>query len=339
MTVQIQMQPFNFKVVPSDDENAHVPVSVAGQTMVDVQNILDDIGSEMVRQELRLQNGVPEGLLRRFSLSMDMSSGRDVGAVTEGDDTLMLDALNNLIRELELANMTEGRGAPSNHLEAYARRKLAHDMLALSEHLDGYRLYFGVGDNLKHFNLSRREAVSKIAEDTERSISGAVIGRISQDPARKGRWLISNGGEGVPITFASNIASSDIPLFAEAGPLIASGTVVCGDGGEVKELRAVVGCYSFPSVKFHRIITADRDIVLLNPVEAVPGVNQKGKWTLGCDDLGISVAKDSWDECVVAFHEYFAFLWETYVETDAEFEGEEQEIRDLLLSMAPVGMQ
>lgn len=339
MTVQIQMQPFNFKVVPSDDENAHVPVSVAGQTMVDVQNILDDIGSEMVRQELRLQNGVPRSLLRRFSLSMDMSSGRDVGAVTEGEDTLMLDALNNLIRELELANMTEGRGEPGNHREAFARRKLAHDLLALSGHLDGYKLYFGVGDNLKHFNLTRKDAVKRIAEDTERSISGAVIGRISQDPVRKNRWLISNGGEDVPVTFASNISSTDIPLFAEAGPLIASGTVVCDDDGDVRELRAVVGCYSFPSVKFHRIITADRDIVLLNPVEAIPGVNQKGKWTLDCDDLGISVSKDSWDECVIAFHEYFAFLWETYVETDGEFEGEEQEIRELLLSMAPVGMQ
>ena len=154
---------------------------------------------------------------------------------------------------------------------------------------------------------------------------------------RKNRWLISNGKDSVPITFASNISSTDIPLFAEAGPLIASGTVVTDDIGEVKEVRAVVGCYSFPTVKFHRMITANRDLVLLNPVEASPGYNaKKGLWTLDCEALGISESKPSWDECVIAFHEYFMFLFETYAESDDEFDGEEKEIRDLLLSMVPV---
>ena len=74
----LMQQPFNFKVVPVDDENARVPVSVAGQTMVDVQRILTDIGTSMVRQELRLQNAVPGSLTARFDLAMSSSSGRDV---------------------------------------------------------------------------------------------------------------------------------------------------------------------------------------------------------------------------------------------------------------------
>ena len=292
MTRQIQMQPFNFKVVPTDDENAHVPVSVAGQTMVDVQNLISDIGAMMVRQELRLQNAIPASLTDRFDLTMGSASGTDVGASSDREDTLMLDALNQL---------------------------------------------YGRGDDLKRFRLTRRDAVREVAEDTAVSFQGAVIGTISQDPVRRNRWLISNGRDSVPITFASNISSTDIPLFAEAGPLIASGTVVTGEDGEVREMRAVVGCYSFPTVKFHRIITADRDIVLLNPVEANPGYNaKKGMWTLDCEALGISESKPSWDECVIAFHEYFTFLFETYAETDDEFEGEEKEIRDLLLSMVPV---
>lgn len=334
------MQPFNFKVVPKDDENAHVPVSVAGQTMVDVQNLLNDIGSLMVRQELRLQNAIPASLLRRFSLSMDASSGNGVDTVTEGEDGLMLDALNKLIEELELANMVESRGEAGNHREALARRKLSRDMIALAEHLDGYDLFYGKGEDLKRFRLTRMDAVRKVAEDTAMSFQGALIGTISQDPVRRNRWLISNGSESVPITFASNISSTDIPLFSDAGPLIASGTVVMDDSGDVKELRAVVGCYSFPTVKFHRIITPTRDILLLNPVVAQPGYNKaKGMWTLDCEDLGISESKPSWDECVMAFHEYFAFLWETYAESDDEFEGEEKEIRDLLLSMAPVTVE
>ncbi len=331
------MQPFNFKVVPIDDENSHVPVSVAGQTMVDVQKLITDIGSMMVRQELRLQNAIPEPLLRRFSLSMDMSAGKDVGAVTEGEDTLMLDALNGLMRELDIANMPDTWSEPGNHREALARRTLAQDILALADHLDGYDFRYGSGDDLKRFRLTRRDAVENIAKDQSQSFQGAVIGTISRDQVRKNRWLISNGKDSVPITFASNISSTDIPLFAEAGPLIASGTVVTDDIGEVKEVRAVVGCYSFPTVKFHRMITANRDLVLLNPVEASPGYNaKKGLWTLDCEALGISESKPSWDECVIAFHEYFMFLFETYAESDDEFDGEEKEIRDLLLSMVPV---
>ncbi len=331
------MQPFNFKVVPTDEENAHVPVSVAGQTMVDVQNLISDIGAMMIRQELRLQNAIPASLTRRFDLSMGSASGTDLGASTDGEDTLMLDALNQLVRELDVANMPDTWSEPGNHREALARRKLAGDIVALSDHLEGYDLRYGKGDDLKKFRLTHKEAVREVADDTSVSFQGAVIGTISQDPVRKNRWLISNGRDSVPITFASNISSTDIPLFAEAGPLIASGTVVTGEDGEVREVRAVVGCYSFPTVKFHRIITANRDIVLLNPVEANPGFNtKKGLWTLDCEALGISEAKPSWDECVIAFHEYFTFLFETYAESEDEFEGEEKEIRDLLLSMVPV---
>lgn len=331
----LMQQPFNFKVVPVDDENARVPVSVAGQTMVDVQRILTDIGTSMVRQELRLQNAVPGSLTARFDLAMSSSSGRDVDAEAEGDDTLMLDALTGLIKELELANAPESHDAPGNHREALARRALSKDILALADHLVGYDLYYGTGEDLKRFRLTRREGLREIAEDTSLSFNGAVIGTIRPDPVRKGRWLISNGKDSVPVTFASNISTTDIPLFSEAGPIIASGTVVTDEDGNVKEMRAVIGCYSFPTVKFHRAITAARDIILLNPVEAIPGYNaKKGMWTLNCDDLGISVSKPSWDECVVAFHEYFVFLWETYEENDGELEGEEAEVRDFLRSLA-----
>ena len=70
-------------------------------------------------------------------------------------------------------------------------------------------------------------------------------------------------------------------------------------------------------------------------MEAIPGYNsKKGTWTLDCDALGISISKPSWDECVIAFHEYFVFLWETYEENDGELEGEEAEVRDFLRSLA-----
>ncbi len=329
------MQPFNFKVIRRDDENAQVPVSVAGQTMVDVQNLLTDMGELMIRREMRLQNGIPTGLMGRFNLCMDLSQGRDVGAVTEGEDTLMLDALNQLIGEFDVANLPEALDQPNNHLEAVARRKIFRDMLALVDHLEGYDFFYGTDSGMKKLRMNRRERFEALAANDSGTYPGAVIGTISQDPVRKHRWVISNGEYDIPISFASNIAVSDIPLFSKAGPLIASGTVVMDADGNVREMKGVNGCYSFPCVKFHRIITSARDIVLLVPAEAVPGYDPvRRMWSLDNADLGIEVSKPTWDQCVIAFHEYFEFLWETYCESDDEFEGEEKEISDLLKSMA-----
>ncbi len=331
----MEMQPFNFKVIRTDDESSHVPVSVAGQTMVDVQRLLTDIGSLMLRRELRMQGPVPEELLRRFSLSMELSSGKDVNAVTEGEDTLMLDALNQLMRELDLVGIGSRQEEPENHMEALARNDIARDILALNDHLDGFTLSYGKDGSMKKFRIANRGKLESEVLDGRTSFPGAAIGVIRADPVRRNRWLMYNDVDGVPIRFGPNIAPSDIPIFAESGPLIASGTVVTDGKGKVIEMKDVVGCYSFPSVKFHRAITAERDIVLLNPVEAVPGYNsKKGLWTLDNEDLGISVSKPSWDACAAAFHEYFVFLWETYVETDGDFEGEELEIRDFLRSLA-----
>lgn len=325
------MQPFNFRIVPKGEGASDVPGSVAMDVMQDIQRMLTDIGELMIRRELRLQGRIPEPIISRFSLSKEAEDGE---AVTEGDDTLMLDALNQLFDELDQANMPEIHGKPSNHVEAYARRDISRDLLALCDHLDGYNLMYGSEGSLRKLRFNRREKLEAEASMDCSAFPGAVIGIISADPTRSGRWVVSSENGPVPVTFDRNIDRSDIPLFSRSGPVIAAGTVVTDGTGAMTELRSVIGCYSFPSVKFHRIITAKRDIILLVPADAVPKYDsRKGMWSLENEQLGISVSKPSWDECVLSFHEYFAFLWEMYKESDGELEGEELEIRDLLRSM------
>ncbi len=327
------MQPFEFRIVPKGDASEHVPESTAMQAVADVQKLLEDIGRNMIAKEMRLQGEVPGKLLKRFDLSgIGSRGGNEV--VAEGDDTLALDALNKLMEELDRANMPEVVPAPSDHVEAVYRRSVCRDILDLCDHLDGNSLLYGSGRASRKLRVNRRERLESDAENILPQFTGAIIGSISRDPARKGHWTISNGKSSVPITFGSRISPADIPLFVKAGIVIASGTVEMDPEGNVIGLSSATGIYSFPSVKFHRIITADRDIVLLNPAEAVPSHNPStGIWSLSNDDLGIYVSKPSWDECVMAFHDYFAFLWETYKESEGPFEGEEQEIRDLLLTM------
>ena len=326
------MQQFNFKVVGADNPDEEVPVIVAGQIMVDIQNLLTDVGVLMVRQELRTQRLLPEGIGERFSLKLQGHGG---ASGVRKDSSLLEDALFQLCAELDRANLSSTvPPETSNHIEAAGRKKIASDVLALSKHLDGYVLTYGTEGAMRKFRMNARRSLEKEVAMDLSAMPSAVIGVVSRDPEHSNRWLIDNG-EPIAISFADSVDRSDILSFPGMGPLIAVGNVTFDDNGEPSGIRNVTSCYMFPSVRFHRIITSERDLLLLTPVEACPGYNHdKGLWTLVNEDLGIDVSKPSWDSVVAAFHEYLMFLWETYVESDEEFEGEEKEIRDLLKSYA-----
>lgn len=324
------MQQFNFKVISAEDADAEVPVSVAGQIMVDVQSLIAHTGELLVRQELRTQDSLPDWVGDRFTLRMQGS-----GAGPRKDGDLLEDALVRVCAELDRANLsTTVPEEVSNHIEAVCRRGIARDVLDLWDHLDGYVLTYGVEGEMRRFRMNARRSLEAEASADLSSMPSAIIGVISRDPERRGRWLISNTRTPVPIQFDDSVPEADRESFPGMGPVIATGRVVL-DGDRMVGMRDVTACYVFPVVKFHRILTEDRDVRLLNPVMACPGYNAaKGLWTLVNEDLGIDIAKPSWDEAVWAFHEYFMFLWETYAESDEEFEGEERDVSELLRSMA-----
>ncbi len=332
------MKSYGFRVLPAED-GAAVPVAVAGQSMVDIQKLLTDIGTMLIRAELRVQGEVAPSLKAKFDLKISGPTGEGMGSdPDEGSADIMEDAVGMLCATLDFL----GKGVVGTWFEDYfpepvGRRDIARDVLALSEHLDGYTLEYGPAEDQRRFGAIDREKVRAVAEGSVSKIQAAVIGIISRDPVKMNHWHISNGADDMEIEFADNIAKSDIPSFAEAGPIIAAGYLNIGPDGERLSMTDVNGCYTFPSVKFHRIITPARDIKLLNPAIATPSYDKsKELWHLSCELLGLDVSKPSWDECVISYHDYFAFLWETYCESDDEFEGEEKEIRDYLKSLEPV---
>ena len=332
------MHSFGFKVVPSDGEGSGVPVAIAGQVMVDVQRLITEIGAMMVRLELRIQNGVPPEILSKFDLRIGGSSSAGLGSdPAEGNEALMEDVLNRLSETLSfLGKGVVGTWMEDNFPEELGRGRIAGCILDLADHLDGHTLVFGTPDAQGTFRRVDREKLSRYTATGDASV-GAFIGTVSRDPVRRNRLVVSNGSGDVQLSFGSNIDPADIPSFISAGPVIVTGTLVRNRDGSVSEIRNADGCYSFPQVRFHRIITSARDIVLLNPVEGRPSHDpSSGEWSLSCDVLGIDVTKGSWDECVTAFHDYFSFLWEMYFEGEGDFEGEELEIREYLQSLAPV---
>lgn len=323
------MQQFSFNVVDSADPEAEVPDQVAARIMGDVQRLLADEGELLVRRELRTQGPRLEGMEGRFDLS-------EAGTGPRGDETLLEDALAVTVAELDRASLRSSiPEEPDNHIEAMGRRRIAADMLALAEGLEGYTLTYGDAKGTRKFRMNNRAALEKEASADVSAKPSAAVGIVSRDPERSGRWLFSNGDVTVPITFADWLEQDEIASYSKAGPVIAAGRVFVGEDGRISEVREVSGCYMFPLVKFRRIVAPGRDIVLLNPVVACPGYSaRRGLWTLRQEDIGIDVAKPSWDEAVAAFHDQFVFLWDTYVSSDAEFEGEEAEVSSFMRSLA-----
>lgn len=321
------MQQFNLRVVKADDEAAVVPHEVAETIMSDIQTLLFDVGEMMVRQELRTQSSLDGAIRERFTLKVATSES--------ADSPLLEDALAAICSEMDRVRLKRiSREAPKNHIEAIWRPRIARDLLTIANHLEGYLMFYGFGTDLNRYRLNSREDLAEEAATDVSAVACAMIGTVSRDPSRQFRWLLSNGIDTVPMTFGDKMEKDDIAILPDAGPLIATGVLHLVKG-KPSGVTDVGDCFEFRLVKFHRIITAQRDLVLLNPAVAYPGYDYStSMWTLTNDDLGIHIEKPSWDEAVSAFHKFFVFLWETYVESKGQFSGEEKEISDLLSSLA-----
>lgn len=333
------MQSFGFKVVPAEGDSVGVPVSVAGQTMVDIQTLITDIGSMMVRQELRIQNNTPAGLLAKFDLRIGGSSANGLGAdAPKGSGQLLEDVMGLLGRTLDfLGKGVVGEWMTDNFPNPVCRRIIATDLVKLHDDLKGFVLEYGVEGNMRRFSKMDVEKIASFAKDDDMGIEGMVIGAISRDPVRRNKWNVTNDGNPRPISFTNNIDPKTIPGFASMGAALIHGTIVRNDDLSIREVRNAGNCFPFPEIKFHRMISADSDLILLNPITASVSYDiDAGMWNLREDNIGINESKTSWDECVTAFHEYFMFLWDTYAGEGKEFTGEEKEVRDFLLSLVPV---
>ncbi len=328
--LEFRMRRLEFRVVGPDGDGGRVPPEVGDRVVGDVQRLLSDVGELMVRRELRTQSWLPEDMVSRFVMRSGEGSGPK-----RGDETLLDDALALTCDELDRVALYRIHPEPSpSRIEAEGRRRIAEDVLRLADDLGGYSLYYGTGDRMRKFRMNARESLEEMVSE---GCSGpvAVIGVVAKDPVHPGRMTITNGYETVPISFREDAPREAFPSYLRLGPVVACGRVAVDSEGKMTSMTDVPECLPFPRVVFGRIITPTKDVVLLNPVVAFPGYDrEKGLWTLCQEDLGIEVAKPTWDQAVVAFLDYVAFLWETYVESEGPFEGEDREVHEFLSSLA-----
>lgn len=336
------MEGFSVSVVPDDGEG-RVPVGLAGQIMIDIQQLIGDIGEYLVAKELRIQNTLHPDLLNRFVLYLDGDGGMTFGAsVTEskvqGMGNIVSDAID--LTDAVLTALGSGIGGywmEDRFTDPIYRNTIIVDVLALYEHMvmsPGYSLMFGPADDMKRFGKVDADKLRAFIKDRGLTANGATLGVLVNVPSKaKGDLLyLQCGKDRARISFYDK-ASENRARGLVGSPVLIGGKLAFSKNGELLEIRDGAGITPVSNIKFRRLISCDGDVTLKNPVQA-DVIYSSGIWTLRNDDLGISATKDTWDAAVQSFHDYFVFLWTQYGGKDPSGEsGDEAEVSAYLNSL------
>ena len=328
------MTDFTVNVV-SEKEDKRVPIGVAGQIMVDIQDLFRHIGEYLISREMRLQEAVPRSLGDKFTIYMDKTGGIVLDASTETPETegygnVVDDALKVLEATLDtLGSGTGGYWVDDNFTDAIYRNQVVIDIVALYQDLndrEGYALMYGSGSELKKFGKVDVEKMAKFISERGMSVNGATVGVIENMGSSSGssRFTLNNGSDTVRITF------SDQKFAGNAGKAcIVAGKINYSEEGKISSVENIYDVVPLTTIKFRRVISSNGDVTLKVPVDA-DVTFRDGKWILSNKDLGILASKQRWDDAVTEFHDFFVFLWTEYKTKDpATLDEEGKEIRKM----------
>ena len=333
------MAGFTVNVI-SEREDKRVPISIAGQIMVDVQDLFRHIGEYLISRELRLQKAVPAKLGDKFTIYMDKSGGIVLEASTNVPDTkgygnVVDEALQVLEAVLDtLGSGTGGYWVEDNFKDVLYRNQLVIDIVALYQDLndkEGYALMYGSGPELKRFGKVNVEKMTNFIAERGMSANGVTIGMIERVGNRAGdsRFNLNTGENLAKITFSDNKIADGLT----GGPSIVAGKVTYSEDGNIASVENVYDTSPLTVIKFRKVISATGDVALKVPVEAEVAFKD-GKWSLSNKDLGILATNRCWDNPVRDFNDYFIFLWYEYKDkSDEGFSDEEKEVKDALTAL------
>ncbi len=329
------MKPFGFNVV-SENREEGVPVATAGQIMVDIQNLLTDIGKCMLRTEMSLQNSIPDSLADKFTLRIGGSSDKGVGSkVSDGSEELFEEALGMLFKTLTFFGQGRvGIWMEDKFPDPFERINIAKDLVALNDHLSGTVLIFGPASDKREFRrLDREKLLQYVRNGAERC---RVIGKVSADPRFKGHWTFSNSAYQATISPSKMMPKETLDNAAKSGIVAVLGNISKSVDGRVVSVNNAEECIEHSTIAFRRMISSKRDVRLSATLYADIGYAADRKlWVMSYKPLNIIVSKPSWDECVIAFHEEFILQYEIYTEESNTFEGEEKKAQALLMTFVP----
>ena len=336
----------NFTInVVSEKDDKRVPAALAGQIMVDIQDLFTHIGEYLVAKELRLQTIVDPKFDEKFRIYMDSDEGVTFGASTNVPDTSGRgDIVEDAVKLLEVTMDRMGQGTGSYWMEdtfqdALYRNAIIYDIVALYQDIierPGYALMYGSTDELKRFGTVDVAKMSAFIRENGLSYDGATIGRLVRTSAKsqkESRYALTTNSGQVKIAFADDEERAKAEGLVDKGAVIIAGRITYDEDGNLIGLINAGGLAPASDIKFHRMVSVTGDVILKEPVP-ISVKFKDGKWKLSNIDLGISVTKDTWDDAIQSFHDYFIFLWMQYAtKGDEGLSEEELEVKRYLLSL------
>ena len=325
------MNTLRFNITPVGGDG--LSESQSEKIMEHVHKLLEHIGMFIVTAEMGFQGDSPESFKSKFDLS---SEPKD----RTGGDSVLETALVWLENTLDVANTDIiERWLSGTYTDPRYKIAIAKELAALCDVLGDNKLSYGRGKSLKEFRSANIEYFRKVSETDMKSFTSTLAGVIERSTDARGRkgYFLNTGTESYRIDLWREFNRKDAEYFLDKGPCLISGMSVHNSEGKIIDVRNFCSASEFPGIEFSRIITPDRDIMLLNSLMAdIKFDKSASKWTLSNDILGMSVSGKNWNRVVAEFHDYFIFLWETYVEEVKDNLSEEEvEIREFLLSMVP----
>ena len=330
------MAGFTVNVI-SENSDKRVPISVAGQVMVDIQDLFRHIGEYLISRELRLQEAVPSKLGDKFTLYADKSGGVVLESSsyvpeTEGYGNIVDDALQLLEITMDtLGSGTGGYWVEDNFKDALYRNQIVIDIVALYQDLNdkkGFSLMYGSGSELKKFGKVNVEKMANFISERGLSVNSVTIGCIENMGNRSGnaRYLLNTGAKTVKLTFSDPKAADKV----NSGASIIAGRITYSEDGKIASVENVYETIPLTTIKFRRMISSTGDVELKVPVDA-DVTFRDGKWSLSNKELGILSSNQRWDDAVTSFHDYFVFLWSEYKDKDSSsLSDEEKEVKECL---------
>jgi hypothetical protein len=330
------MGAFNFKLVPGE-EDARVPVAVVGRLMVNIQSLLSHIGRYLVTDELSLQGTISKNFLPRFTLCVDDTDGIISSSVDlryEYSGTFLDDALAVLIKIMDIACSSSPEDISDIIRNPRHMLRIKDDIIKTFRDLEDFELVYGIDEDLRTFNCNS-DALEEVTGLSFENVVGVIC------KTQEGSICLFNRNSNIPLTLDDNLSEDEITQYLTKEVCVVSGTVVRGNDCLIKEVTNVCAVSELPYLAFDRIISAERDFKLTEPIVANLNFDRNSHtWTLSSDLLGVSVSKHDWDIAVTEFHDHIVFLWEIYAEeSNEDLSDEEIEIRDRVLSLKPLHAQ
>lgn len=333
------MRSFTVNVVPGS-EGGRIPVGLAGQIMIDIQQLLSDIGEYLIRRELGVQNLLHPEILSRFVLYIDGNGGMSIGSSTEQKciGTITDDTIDLMERTLDaMGSGAGGYWMEDNYLDPFYRNHIIYDIVALSEHVNAYpdcMFQYGSLENMKTFGAVDIPRMAAFLKDRGMTAQGAALGIVTDTVSKSKGHIIgfTCGKDRVRLQFRDK-ASENAARSIAGNAVYIAGKLMYSQEGDLMEIRDAHDLTPATEIRFRRLIAPDGDVSIKVPLSA--RVSYDGSsWTLSNEDLGLSVTKDNWDDTVQAFHDYFVFLWSEYMIGEKELKGEDAEIREYLRTLA-----